>query len=263
MASGGAATATPPSLAEPSAARTHPGHWCELAQLQSSAVEHLAHDLRGAMAVAAGYTRLLRESDRGGFSLAQRGFLEAVLNSHRRMKDLLSALAYVAQSEILALERTDLLYLLKSCAVQQFPRAFVRIESTAAPLWMNLDRALIRAAIREILSEAATSADGDIVFEIASTERIVMASIRGSVLGGFSGLAGQPVTLAGQTEPGQDLIETEYEVAPRALTESRKNFGLHGGYLRLRSSRSRGFELSITLPSGKAGRGLNTEDSDA
>lgn len=124
-----------------------------LAQARASRSSVLSHEIRTPLALVKGAAELLAEQTPGPLNERQRQFVDTITQNCQSMiamaEDLLITARLEAQLFELHVERTDLRALVRQ-TVREMRRVHpgrILLDSRGAPLWLDIDRNLIRQVI--------------------------------------------------------------------------------------------------------------------
>ena len=128
-----------------------------LTEIRAHWLSRLAHDFRGPLFAARGYTKLILDDRDSEVTANQRRYLENISESLNRMAALVEALREFPSDQTLNLEEIELGEVLRSCAEnchQSDPTLHVETNFPAGRVVTAADRAKLVAAVRGLLTTA-------------------------------------------------------------------------------------------------------------
>lgn len=147
-----------------------------LAQARASRSSVLSHEIRTPLALVKGAAELLAEQTPGPLNDRQRQFVDTITQNCQSMiamaEDLLITARLEAQLFELHVERTDLRALVRQ-TVREMRRVHpgrILLDSRGAPLWLDVDRNLIRQVIWNLVNNAARHGGEGVVIVVRITE---------------------------------------------------------------------------------------------
>lgn len=147
-----------------------------LAQARASRSSVLSHEIRTPLALVKGAAELLAEQTPGPLNERQRQFVDTITQNCQSMiamaEDLLITARLEAQLFELHVERTDLRALVRQ-TVREMRRVHpgrILLDSRGAPLWLDIDRNLIRQVIWNLVNNAARHGGAGVVIVVRITE---------------------------------------------------------------------------------------------
>ncbi|GHG49249.1 hypothetical protein GCM10011331_11640 [Flavimobilis marinus] len=147
-----------------------------LAQARASRSSVLSHEIRTPLALVKGAAELLAEQTPGPLNDRQRQFVDTITQNCQSMiamaEDLLITARLEAQLFELHVERTDLRALVRQ-TVREMRRVHpgrILLDSRGAPLWLDIDRNLIRQVIWNLVNNAARHGGEGVVIVVRITE---------------------------------------------------------------------------------------------
>lgn len=146
-----------------------------LAQARASRSSVLSHEIRTPLALVKGAAELLAEQTPGPLNARQQQFVDTITQNCQSMiamaEDLLTTARLEAQLFELHVERTDLRSLVRQ-TVREMRRvhpARILLDSRGAPLWLDVDRGLVRQVIWNLVNNAARHGGAGVVIIVRIT----------------------------------------------------------------------------------------------
>jgi len=146
-----------------------------LAQARATRSSVLSHEIRTPLALVKGAAELLAEETPGPLNGRQRQFVDTITqncdSTIALAEDLLATARLEAQLFKLHLERTDLRGLTRATVreMRRMHSGKTLLDSRGAPLWMDVDRSLLRQVIRNLLTNAARHGGADVTIVVRIT----------------------------------------------------------------------------------------------
>lgn len=146
-----------------------------LARARAERSSVLSHEIRTPLTLVKGAAELLAEETPGPLNDRQRRFVDTILDNSTQMiamaEDLLTAARLEARLFELHLERTDLRALVRSTVreMRRLHGANVLLDSRGAPLWLDLDRNLVRQALWNLVNNAARHSGAGVTITVRVT----------------------------------------------------------------------------------------------
>lgn len=221
-----------------------------LARARAERSSVLSHEIRTPLTLVQGSAELLAEETPGPLNDRQRAFVDTIVDSARRTitmaEDLLTAARLEARLFELHLERTDLRALARRTVgeMRRLHGVTVLLDSRGAPLWLDLDRNLMRQALWNLVNNAVhhSGAGVRIVVRITVGDDDVLVSVAddgpGMTPEQRAGLFLPFVTGGGVTGRGTGL----------GMMITREIVELHGGRIFVDSTTRVGTIILFTLP---------------
>lgn len=215
----------------------------DVLELQSLAIERSVHDIR-TLLVAGGYARLLLHGHGGPLTELQRACLGKIVDSTRKIKDVLTTLERLADPQELRVSRFTLKELLEGV----LPARVHWRRNAACNICITGDRKNLREAIAQFFSEEFWP--GDVSLGMHEEERSVTLVLRGESAPAQDALAGQVHPRAGVSNAD------EVEVPMERFGGSRDILRLHGGSVSVRRMATGQCEVLLKLPRAGERRGV-------
>lgn len=219
-----------------------------LAQARASRSSVLSHEIRTPLALVKGAAELLAEQTPGPLNDRQRQFVDTITQNCQSMiamaEDLLTTARLEAQLFELHVERTDLRSLVRQ-TVREMRRVHagrILLDSRGAPLWLDIDRNLIRQVIWNLVNNAARHGGEGVVIVVRITE------------GDHDVLVSVSDDGPGMTAEEQENLFVPFSVGARSsgtglgMVITREIVDLHGGRIFVDTAARVGTVVLLSLP---------------
>lgn len=146
-----------------------------LARARAERSSVLSHEIRTPLTLVQGAAELLAEETPGPLNDRQRRFVDTILDNCGQMiamaEDLLTAARLEARLFELHLEHTDLRALARQTVreMRRMHGVTVLLDSRGAPLWLDLDRNLVRQALWNLVNNAARHSGAEVTITVRIT----------------------------------------------------------------------------------------------
>lgn len=221
----------------------------DLAKARASRVSVLSHEIRTPLALVKGAAELLAEQSPGPLNDRQRRFIDTITHNCEDMivmaETLLASARIEAQLFSLHMERVDARTLARQTIrdLRRVVQATILFDSRGAPLWMELDRNLIRQVLWNLVNNAArhggpavkivvriTSGDDDVLLSVSDDGPGMNAQDRENLF--------VPFAVGSSARSGTGL----------GMTITREIVVLHGGRLFVDTGAKGGTTIFVSLP---------------
>lgn len=224
----------------------------EFDKLKAQMLANLSHELRTPLTGVIGFTELLQEEVDGSLNEAQRGHVDAILQSSNKLLRILSTLVHLARLESGSM----------AINVQQFHLAPVvgsllnelhlndatqiDVEVTRETPRIYGDLTLVRQIFKHLLDNAAKyTAKGKITVSAVKKGEMLEVQIKDTGIGIDREKLDMIFEGFFQADGG---LNRHFEGTGLGLTVTKKLVELHGGRLRVQSRPGRGSSFYFTLP---------------
>ncbi|MGP7959228.1 sensor histidine kinase [Sanguibacter sp. A247] len=146
-----------------------------LARARAERSSVLSHEIRTPLTLVQGAAELLAEETPGPLNDHQRRFVDTIVDNCGQMiamaEDLLTAARLEARLFELHLERTDVRALARQTVreMRRMHGVTVLLDSRGAPLWLDLDRNLVRQALWNLVNNAARHSGAEVTITVRIT----------------------------------------------------------------------------------------------
>ena len=226
-----------------------------LARARAERASVLSHEIRTPLTLVQGAAELLAEETPGPLNDRQHAFVDTIVDNTRRTmtmaEDLLTAARLEARLFEVHLERTDLRALARRTVAEmrRLHGVSVLLDSRGAPLWLDVDRNLMRQALWNLVNNAVhhSGAGVRVVVRITVGDDILVSVSDdgpGMTAEQRAGLFLPFVTSGGVTGRGTGL----------GMMITREIVELHGGRIFVDSATRVGTTILFTLPLAATGK---------